>query len=71
MGRLYWKFFLFFFFAQLTAVLVVSLAIGVVNDKRERERRLIDAAPPAKDHGFSGGKHIENKRYCIVKIDAQ
>lgn len=48
MGRLYWKFFLFFFFAQLTAVLVVSLAIGVVNDKRERERRLIDSAPSAK-----------------------
>lgn len=48
MGRLYWKFFLFFFFAQLTAVLVVSLAIGVVNDKRERERRLIDSAPGAK-----------------------
>ncbi len=48
MGRLYWKFFLFFFFAQLTTVLVVSLAIGMVNDKREREKRLIDAAPPAR-----------------------
>ena len=48
MGRLYWKFFLFFFFAQLTTVLVVSLAIGMVNDKRDRERRLIDAAPPAR-----------------------
>lgn len=48
MGKLYWKFFLFFFFAQLTAVLVVSLAIGMVNDKRERERRLIDSAPGAK-----------------------
>lgn len=48
MGRLYWKFFLFFFFAQLTAVLVVSLAIGMVNDKRERERRLIDSAPSAR-----------------------
>lgn len=48
MGRLYWKFFLFFFFAQLTAVLIVSLAIGMVNDKRERERRLIDSAPGAR-----------------------
>lgn len=48
MGRLYWKFFLFFFFAQLTTVLVVSLAIGMVNDKRDRERSLIDAAPPAR-----------------------
>ncbi|MES2546502.1 MAG: ATP-binding protein, partial [Pseudomonadota bacterium] len=48
MGRLYWKFFLFFFFAQLTAVLVVSLAIGMVNDKRERERRIIDSAPSAR-----------------------
>lgn len=48
MGKLYWKFFLFFFFAQLTTVLVVSLAIGMVNDKRDRERRLIDAAPPAR-----------------------
>ena len=48
MGRLYWKFFLFFFFAQLTTVLVVSLAIGMVNDKRDREKRLIDGAPPAR-----------------------
>lgn len=48
MGRLYWKFFLFFFFSQLTTVLVVSLAIGMVNDKRDREKRLIDGAPPAR-----------------------
>lgn len=48
MGKLYWKFFLFFFFAQLTTVLIVSLAIGMVNDKRERERRLIDSAPAAR-----------------------
>ena len=48
MGRLYWKFFLFFFFAQLSTVLVVSLAIGLVHDKQERERRLINTAPPAQ-----------------------
>jgi len=59
MGRLYWKFFLFFFFAQLTAVLVVSLAIGVVNDKRERERRLIDAAPPAKTMVFAAASTLK------------
>ncbi len=48
MGRLYWKFFLFFFFAQLTTVLMVSFAIGLVHDKQERERRLINTAPPAQ-----------------------
>ena len=48
MGRLYWKFFLFFFLAQLTTVLMVSFAIGLVHDKQERERRLINTAPPAQ-----------------------
>ena len=48
MGRLYWKFFLFFFFAQLTTVLIVSFTIGLVHDKQERERRLINTAPPAQ-----------------------
>ena len=30
MGRLYWKFFAFFFFAQVTAVLIVTVAIGML-----------------------------------------
>ena len=67
MGRLYWKFFLFFFFAQLTAVLVVSLAIGVVNDKRERERRLIDAAPPAKTMVFAAASTLKISGIASLK----
>ncbi len=68
MGRLYWKFFLFFFFAQLTAVLVVSLAIGVVNDKRERERRLIDAAPPAKTMVFAAASTLKISGVTSLKL---
>ncbi len=68
MGRLYWKFFLFFFFAQLTAVLVVSLAIGVVNDKRERERRLIDAAPPAKTMVFAAASTLKTSGVTSLKL---
>lgn len=67
MGRLYWKFFLFFFFAQLTAVLVVSLAIGVANDKRERERSLIDAAPPAKTMVFAAASTLKISGIASLK----
>lgn len=34
MGRLYWKFFAFFFFAQVTAVLIVTLTIGMLQTPR-------------------------------------
>jgi two-component system, OmpR family, sensor kinase len=67
MGRLYWKFFLFFFFAQLTAVLVVSLAIGMVNDKRERERRLIDSAPAAKTMVFAASSTLKISGIASLK----
>ncbi len=48
MGRLFWKFFLFFFFAQLSTVLIVSIAVGIVRDNRERDQRIVDAGPPAR-----------------------
>ncbi len=67
MGRLYWKFFLFFFFAQLTTILVVSLAIGMVNDKRERERRLIDSAPPAKTMVFAAASTLKISGIASLK----
>ncbi len=67
MGRLYWKFFLFFFFAQLTAVLVVSLAFSLVNDKRDRERRLIDGAPPAKTMVFAAASTLQVSGVAALK----
>lgn len=48
MGRLYWKFFAFFFLAQLTAVISVGVAVWVVNNNLEKENAQIEATPPAK-----------------------
>lgn len=48
MGRLYWKFFIFFFLAQLTAVSGVGLAVWVSNKKQENANAQIEASPPAK-----------------------
>lgn len=31
MGRLYWKFFIFFFLAQLTSVIGVGIAVSIVH----------------------------------------
>jgi signal transduction histidine kinase len=48
MGRLYWKFFIFFFLAQLTAVTGVSLAVWIANNNLDRENAQIEASPPAR-----------------------
>ncbi len=48
MGRLYWKFFIFFFLAQLTAGLGVDLAVWIANQKLETINAQIEASPPAK-----------------------
>jgi signal transduction histidine kinase len=47
MGRLYWKFFFFFLFAQLTSVFGVGLAVWAHNRSLENSRSLIEASPPA------------------------
>lgn len=48
MGRLYWKFFAFFFLAQLTAVSGVGIAVWVANKNLDRENAQLEASPPAK-----------------------
>ena len=48
MGRLFWKFFIFFFLAQLTAVTGVSLAVYIANNNLDKENAQIEASPPAK-----------------------
>ena len=48
MGRLYWKFFIFFFLAQLTAGLGIGLAVWIANQKLENINAQIEASPPAK-----------------------
>ena len=48
MGRLYWKFFIFFFLAQLTAVTGVGVAVWIANSKLENANAQIEASPPAK-----------------------
>ncbi|WP_047549921.1 HAMP domain-containing sensor histidine kinase [Methylotenera sp. G11] len=46
MGRLYWKFFIFFFLAQLTAV--TAVAIWVANQNQDRLNSQIETSPPAR-----------------------
>lgn len=48
MGRLYWKFFVFFFLAQLTAVTGVGVAVWIANKNLDRESAQLEASPPAK-----------------------
>jgi two-component system OmpR family sensor kinase len=38
MGRLYWKFFIFFFLAQLTSVIGVGVAVSIVHEREELQR---------------------------------
>jgi len=38
MGRLYWKFFIFFFLAQLTSVIGVGIAVSIVHEREEMQR---------------------------------
>lgn len=67
LGRLYWKFLLFFFLAQLTAVLGVGLAIwathshfngeappGVLADRPTGSERMQERPPPPKTMGERG-----------------
>ncbi len=46
MGRLYWKFFIFFFLAQLTAV--TAVAIWVANQNQDKLNTQIETSPPAR-----------------------
>lgn len=46
MGKLYWKFFIFFFLAQLTAV--TGVAIWVANQNQEKFNSQIEMSPPAR-----------------------
>ncbi len=39
MGRLYWKFFIFFFLAQLTSVLGVGIAVSIEHEREEVQRQ--------------------------------
>lgn len=47
MGRLFWKFFAFFWLAQLTSVIGVGIAFWLRNEMRQRVPDAVDASPPA------------------------
>lgn len=76
MGKLYWKFFSFFFLAQITSVLGVVIAIWIYNQKLDNEYAKIEASPPAKalveaaatTLEFSG---IKSLKALIMRWDAQ
>lgn len=48
MGRLFWKFFSFFFLAQITSVLGVMVALWIYNQKLDNEYAKIEANPSAR-----------------------
>lgn len=48
MGKLYWKFFSFFFLAQITSVLGVIIALWIYNQNLDNEYAKIEASPPAR-----------------------
>lgn len=50
MGRLFWKFFAFFWVAQLTSVLGVGVAIWLRGEMQQRAHEAVDASPPAAFH---------------------
>ncbi len=59
MGKLYWKFFLFFFLAQLTSVLGVAVALWIYNQKLDFEYAKIEANPPARAIVEAAGSTLE------------
>jgi two-component system OmpR family sensor kinase len=48
MGRLFWKFFFFFFLAQLASVVSVGVTIWVNNSRHDAASLGVEASPPAK-----------------------
>lgn len=48
MGRLFWKFFFFFWLAQLTAGVGVGLTFWLRDHAQERQQSVVDASPPAR-----------------------
>jgi two-component system OmpR family sensor kinase len=46
MGRLYWKFFIFFFLAQLTTVIGVGVSISIQHEHDEQQRERISQLNP-------------------------
>ena len=69
-GRLYWKFFLFFFLAQLTSVLGVGMAISLQHERQEIQRERVIALQPADkalltQHHRPPPKH---RRFPVIPI---
>jgi two-component system OmpR family sensor kinase len=52
MGRLYWKFFIFFFLAQLTSVIGVGIAVSIVHEREELQREH-EVQMQTQDQSFS------------------
>ncbi|HOY69794.1 MAG TPA: histidine kinase dimerization/phospho-acceptor domain-containing protein [Methylotenera sp.] len=75
MGRLYWKFFIFFFLAQLTSVIGVSIAFSIERERDEMRREQAvqmqaSEAPAAQPSHHPPSKHKRGLPLIPILIGA-
>ena len=60
MGRLFWKFFAFFWLAQLTSVVGVGVTFWLRNEMQQRIPDAVDASPPAAFHSAAAAATLRH-----------
>ena len=60
MGRLFWKFFAFFWLAQLTSVIGVGVTFWLRNEMQQRVPDAVDASPPAAFHSAAAAATLRH-----------
>ena len=60
MGRLFWKFFAFFWLAQLTAVIGTGVTFWLRNEMQQRIPDAVDASPPAALHSAAAAATLRH-----------
>lgn len=60
MGRLFWKFFAFFWLAQLTAVIGAGVTFWLRNEMQQRIPDAVDASPPAAFHSAAAAATLRH-----------
>ena len=60
MGRLFWKFFVFFWLAQLTAVVGTGVTFWLRNEMQQRIPDAVDASPPAAFHSAAAAATLRH-----------
>ena len=60
MGRLFWKFFAFFWLAQLTSVIGLGVTFWLRNEMQQRIPDAVDASPPAAFHSAAAAATLRH-----------